>query len=471
MIQLSLEQIARACGGTLHGPDRVITGNVVTDSREVTPGGLYVARVGEHADGHDFAPAAAAAGAIGCLGERPVADLPTVVVDDVQLAFAKLGRQVVDGIDGLQIVGITGSSGKTSTKDMLGAVLSSFAPTISPVGSLNSEIGVPLTVCRLEETSKYLVAEMGADGVGHIAYLAKIAPPNIGIVLNVGKAHLGEFGSVDAIAQTKGELVEALPADGVAVLNADDPRVAAMAPRTNAKVVMVGLGEHAHFRATDIQLDAAGRASYHLTSPLGEADVQLAMFGEHQVGNSLAVIAAATALGHPLADVVAAVGQAKAASRWRMEVHELAGNVTVINDAYNANPDSMRAALRSLARMGNGRHTIAVLGQMLELGETSDEEHRKVGALAAELGINEVVAVGAGARAIADGAREGGIDAALVHESADKDAAHDLLTTTVVKPGHILILKSSRDSGLRLLGDQLVDEAGTRAFPATEDKS
>ena len=470
MIHLSLEQIAQACAGKLHGDDALITGNVVTDSREVTTGGLYVARVGEHTDGHDFAGAAAAAGAVGCLGERPVPELPTVVVEDVQLAFAKLGRRVADGIDGLEIVGITGSSGKTSTKDMLGAVLSSFAPTISPVGSLNSEIGVPLTVCRLDEESKYLVAEMGADGVGHIAYLTKIAPPKIGIVLNVGKAHLGEFGSVDAIAQTKGELVEALPDDGVAILNADDARVAAMASRTTARVLTVGVQNPADFRATNIEIDAAGRASYHLTSPLGEADVQLAMFGEHQVGNSLAVIAAATALGHSLEDVVAAVGQAKAASRWRMEVHQLGGGVTLINDAYNANPDSMRAALRSLAKMGAGRHTVGVLGQMLELGESSAQEHRQVGALAGELGISEVVAVGDGAREIAVGARESGIPSDRVHEVTDKEAAHELLTE-LVQPGHILILKSSRDSGLRLLGDQLVEEAGTSAFPATEELS
>lgn len=470
MIQLSLAQIAQACSGTLHGDDAIVTGNVVTDSREVTPGGLYVARVGEHADGHDYAAAAAAAGAVGCLGERPVPELPTIVVEDVQLAFAKLGRRVTDGIDGLEIVGITGSSGKTSTKDMLGAVLSSFAPTISPVGSLNSEIGVPLTVCRLDANSKYLVAEMGADGVGHIAYLAKIAPPKVGIVLNVGKAHLGEFGSVDAIAQTKGELVEALPSDGVAILNADDERVAAMAPRTAARVITVGVRNEADFRATNVHLDGAGRASYHLISPLGEADVRLAMFGEHQVGNSLSVIAAATALGHPLDAVVAAVGEAKAASRWRMEVHELGGGVTLINDAYNANPDSMRAALRSLAAMGVERHTVAVLGQMLELGDGSHEEHRAVGLLAAELGIREVVTVGEGARGIAEGALAGGMTESAVYHVADTEAAHQLLTK-LVKPGHILILKSSRDSGLRLLGDQLVDEAGTTAFPATEELS
>lgn len=467
MIALTLEEIEAATGGRLVGPDVRITGSVVTDSRECEPGSLYVARVGEHADGHDYVPAALEAGAVAVLGERVVDGAPCVVVDDVELAFAKVARAVVDRAENLQIVGITGSSGKTSTKDLLGAVLARFAPTIAPYGSLNSEVGVPLTVCRVDEDTRYLVAEMGASGVGHIAYLTKIAPPRIGIVLNVGQAHMGEFGSVEAIARTKGELVEALPDDGVAVLNVDDPRVRAMASRTSAKVVLVGLGEDADFRATDVSVDETGRPSYHLTSPLGEADVRLALVGEHQVGNSLSVIAAATSLGLPLADVVDAVAGAGASSRWRMEVTEVGGRVTLVNDAYNANPDSMRAALRALAHMGASRRTIAAVGEMRELGDVSRAEHAAVGELAAELGIDVLVIVGEGARPVADGARDAGMDAAGIVVVDDIDAAHDVLVERI-EEGDVVLFKSSRDSGLRVLGDRLVEESGSSAFPVTE---
>jgi len=467
VIELSLEEIATVTGGRLVGPDARITGPVVTDSRECAAGSLYVARVGEHADGHDFVPAALAVGAAGVLGERAVDGASCVVVDDVELAFAEVARAVVDRAPNLQIVGITGSSGKTSTKDLLGAVLARFAPTIAPYGSLNSEVGVPLTVCRIDEATRYLVAEMGASGVGHIAYLTKIAPPSIGIVLNVGQAHMGEFGSVEAIARTKGELVEALPQDGVAILNVDDSRVRAMASRTQAKVILVGLGEDADYRATDVSIDEAGRPSYHLTCPLGEADVRLALVGEHQVGNSLSVIAAATSLGLALGDVVEAVAGAGAASRWRMEVSEVGGGVTLVNDAYNANPDSMRAALRALAHMGTSRRSIAALGEMRELGEASHDEHTAVGQLAAELGIDRLVVVGAGAQAIAQGARTAGMTADAVTTVDDIDAAHDVLVEQIA-PGDVVLFKSSRDSGLRMLGDRLVEESGTPAFPVTE---
>ena len=470
MIELSLEEIARATGGTLHGSDAVVHASVVTDSRECVPGSLYVARVGEHADGHDYAGAAVAAGAVGILGERALDAGPTIVVENAELAFAALAREVVDRVPALEIVGITGSSGKTSTKDLLGAVLAAFAPTVSPLGSLNSEVGVPLTVCRLDAQSRYLVAEMGASGVGHIEYLTRIAPPKVGIVLNVGKAHMGEFGSVEAIARTKGELVEALPQDGFAVLNVDDERVRAMASRTQAKVVLVGLGEEADYRATNVVVDDSGRAAYDLVCPAGQAHVRLAVFGEHQVGNSLSVIAAAVSLGLPLAGVVAALAEAGAASRWRMEVHQLGGGVTVVNDAYNANPDSMRAALRSLAHMGRQRRSIAVLAEMRELGESSLAEHTDVGALAARLGIDEVYAVGDGAQGVADGASAAGMPAARVHRLVDADAAHDALAANV-RPGDILLFKSSRDSGMRFLGDKLVEEAGSSAFPATEETS
>ncbi|YAL84374.1 UDP-N-acetylmuramoyl-tripeptide--D-alanyl-D-alanine ligase [Dermacoccaceae bacterium W4C1] len=469
MIPLQLSAIAAAVGGRLEGPDGLVTSAVVTDSREAVPGSLYVARLGEHADGHDYVPQAESAGAVGVLGLRRVGERGTVIVPDVQAAFVALARHVVDSLDDLQIIGITGSSGKTSTKDLLAAVLTPRAETVAPVGSYNSEVGVPLTVCRVTERTRYLVAEMGADGVGHIAYLTKIAPPQIGIVLNVGQAHLGSFGSVEAIAQTKGELVAALPADGLAVLNADDPLVRAMAARTTAPVVLVGQAPDADYRATDIELDDLGRASFTVTTPRLQRRLSLqGLLGEHHVGNALSVLAAADGLGLDLDQTSKLIEQARPASRWRMELHELPDGVTLINDAYNANPDSMRAGIRALARMGSGgRRTWAVLGAMRELGETSVAEHHQVGRFAIESGIDLVLAVGPDAAPIAQGALAAGAAETAVLTAPDADAAAHLLEQQR-HTGDVLLLKSSRDSGLRFLGDRIVQDATHEDQSTTE---
>jgi UDP-N-acetylmuramoyl-tripeptide--D-alanyl-D-alanine ligase len=461
MIPLRLSEIAALTGGDRHGADVLVDGPVVTDSHQAAAGSLYVARIGAHADGHRYAPAAADAGAVAVLGLRPVGGLPTVVVDDVQRAFAALARGVIDRCPGLAVIGITGSSGKTSTKDMLGQLLQRAGETVAPVGSLNSEVGVPLTVCRITPTTMFLVVEMGASGVGHIAYLTRIAPPRIGIVLNVGTAHIGEFGSAAAIARTKAELVQALPdrtRGGVAILNADDPVVMAMAPKTRARVVSVGMAQDADVRAADVRLDADGRPGFILTgagAPAGGVPVQLGLHGEHQVGNALAVAATAAELGVPVETVTDGLAAGAPVSRWRMEVHRLPGGAILINDAYNANPESMAAALRALAQIGADRRTIAVLGEMLELGEGSASAHTDVGRLAAELGIDRVIAVGAGAAGIAAGARTGN---GMVDQATDADAAHDMLGTP--QRGDVVLFKSSRDSGLRYLGDRVAREAG-----------
>lgn len=462
MIRLRLAQVAAITGGRLEGPDVVVDGPVVTDSREAAAGSLYVARVGEHADGHDYVDGARAAGAVAVLGTRQVGDAPTVVVEDVQEAFAALARGVVDRADHLSVIGVTGSSGKTSTKDLLASVLSPHGATVAPVGSYNSEVGVPLTVCRVEADTQYLVAEMGADGVGHIAYLCRIAPPRIGVVLNVGQAHLQYFGSVDAIAQTKGELVEALPADGLAVLNADDPRVRAMASRATARVVTVGRAEYADLRATDVQLDELGRASFVAHTPAGTAQVRLGgLLGEHHVGNALAVIAVALELGLTLDETVRDLERARPASRWRMELFELPDGTTLVNDAYNANPDSMRAALSALHRMGSGgRRTWAVLGAMRELGPTSESEHQAIGAYAVESGAHRILAVGDGAEGIAEGARAAGAAPEAVTWVPDATVAQEVLDNQRAR-GDVMLLKSSRDSGLRFLGDRLVEDAAS----------
>jgi UDP-N-acetylmuramoyl-tripeptide--D-alanyl-D-alanine ligase len=467
VIALSLTEVAQVTGGSVVVPPGldpsavVVDGPVVTDSRESGPGGLYVARVGEHADGHDFVSGAVERGAVAALVTRPVEGVPCVVVADTQDAFAALAREVVRRLPGMAVVGITGSSGKTSTKDLLGTVLATAGPTVAPVGSFNSEVGVPLTVCRVTADTRFLVVEMGARGIGHVAYLAEMAPPRVGVVLNVGTAHVGEFGSRAAIATAKSELPAALPPEGLAVLNADDDAVRAMAAVTAARVVLVGEAADADVRATDVALDAGGRASFTVHAPEGDRAVHLGLVGRHHVGNALAVVAVATELGLSLEAVCAALESARPVSRWRMEVVERADGVTLVNDAYNANPDSMRAALGALERMGEGRRTWAVLGTMLELGDESDALHAEVGAEVVAHGVDELVVVGPAAAALAAGAREaGGAGPASgptntrVREVPDADAAEALLDAELAA-GDVVLFKSSRDAGLRLLGDRL----------------
>ncbi|MEP7193117.1 MAG: UDP-N-acetylmuramoyl-tripeptide--D-alanyl-D-alanine ligase [Actinomycetota bacterium] len=472
MIAVSLSEIALITGGQVFealdagdstGADPLVDGPVVTDSREAAPGSLYIARIGEDLDGHDFVAAACSRGAVAALTSRPVSDLPSVVVQDVQAAFVSLARALAGRNSEVVVIGITGSSGKTSTKDLLSSVLQRHGETVANVGSLNSEVGVPLTVCRITATTAYLVLEMGSRGIGHIDYLTGIAPPKIGVVLNVGTAHVGEFGSRGAIARAKAELVQALPETGFAVLNADDPMVWDMAGQTRAHVIGVGESPRASVRAADITLDTQGRASFALVTDQGTAPVVLRFHGEHHVGNALAVAAVALAVGMPLGEVVDALGDARPLSRWRMEVHERADGVTIVNDAYNANPDSMRAALKALAAMGHGRRTWAVLGEMLELGPDSAGEHEAVGRFATRLGISRVVAVGPGARPIHQGARDeasgGSGSGESVSVVADTEAAYQLLRQDV-RPGDVVLVKSSHDAGLRLLGDQLVEDTG-----------
>ncbi|WP_347350414.1 UDP-N-acetylmuramoyl-tripeptide--D-alanyl-D-alanine ligase [Intrasporangium sp.] len=461
MIPLLLARVAELTGGVLHGDvldgDRaralVVDGPVVTDSRECLAGSLYVARVGEHADGHDFVPAAAARGAVAALTARPVDGLPCVVVPDTQLAFGRLARGVLAAAPGVRVVGITGSSGKTSTKDLLAAVLATAGPTVAPEGSYNGEIGVPLTVCRITPATRFLIVEMGARGVGHVAYLTEIAPPQVGIVLNVGTAHLGEFGSRENIARAKAELPQALPPTGLAILNADDPLVAEMAEGLAARVCLFGTSQRAQVRAEGVVLDEAGRAAYTLVAPQGRAPVRLALVGAHHVANSLAVAAAALELGLEPDAIAAALGRARPVSRWRMEVTRRADGVVVVNDAYNANPESMRAALDALAAMATSGRRWAVVGEMLELGTASAAAHAEIGRYAAQLGIDRIVAVGEGARAI--GAPEW---------VADTGAAFDLLRVELV-PGDVVLFKSSRDSGLRWLGDRVAGRGETPGEP------
>jgi len=460
MIALRLTEIARLTGGRLVGistadaADLVVDGPVVTDSREAGPGGLYIARIGENLDGHAFVAGARDAGAVAAVTSREVAELPCVVVADVQDAFAAIARAVADRAVGLTVIGITGSSGKTSTKDLLGAVLARHGETVAPVGSYNSEVGVPLTVTRVTEGTRYLVIEMGARGIGHLRYLASMAPPRIGVVLNVGTAHVGEFGSREAIATAKAELVEALPADGVAVLNADDPIVRAMTARTSARIVLVGEAPDADVRAEAVVLDPDGQPAFDIVAGDGSAPVRLGLVGRHHVGNALAVAAVALECGMPLPEVADALQAARPVSRWRMEITDRPDGVRVVNDAYNANPDSMAAALHAVTAMRGRGRAVAVLGTMLELGVESEPGHRGVGRLAGELGVGLLVVVGEEARPMCAGAAETGLACTWV---PDADAAYAILSSEVA-PGDVVLFKSSRDAGLRWLGERFAGE-------------
>ena len=497
MIALTAAEIADITNGRLAAEPGITPASVVTDSREATAGSLYVAKPGENADGHDFVGAAFDRGAVLALVEREVADAagtnyPAVVVEDAVLAMGALAAESVRRIRARRaaagaaftVIGITGSAGKTTTKDLLAGIFAAAdaeGATVAPQGSYNGEIGVPLTVFKADFDTRYLVIEMGATGIGHIQYLADMVRPEIGVVLGVGSAHAGEFGGIDNIAVAKGELVEALPAEGTAVLNLDDSRVAAMAARTRARVLgytsrAAGIGQDNSVqtdvaqadvvRAEGVELNAEGHPEFELYLPgdvtsTGQAQqettqhhVAAKLIGAHHIANLLAAAAAAHAAGIPGAQIAASLSAQTAASRWRMERTERPDGVTVINDAYNANPESMRAALRTLAELGRGRRTWAVLGAMLELGPDSIREHMAVGTQVVRLNISRLVVVGREARSLYVSAVNEGSwgDECVFAETADE--AYELLQAEL-QPGDLVLFKSSNGIGLRHLGDRI----------------
>ncbi|MBM9508242.1 UDP-N-acetylmuramoyl-tripeptide--D-alanyl-D-alanine ligase [Actinacidiphila acididurans] len=448
MVPMTLDEIAAAVGGVLYDvpePRAVVDRAAVIDSRHAGPGCLFVALPGERTDGHRFAAAAVASGAVAVLAARPV-DVPAIVVPDPLDALARLARTVMTRLDSPTVVALTGSAGKTGTKDLLSQLLAKAGTTVATPLSYNNQIGLPLTVLRADAATRCLLLEMGASRAGHITYLTGIVPPTVGLVLNVGTAHLGEFGgSKEAIATAKGELVEALPPDGLAVLNADDPYVMAMSARTTARVLTFGRAA-GDVRATRVELDRDGRPSFTLTHDGSSAPVRLGMYGEHHVANATAAAAVALSLGVALDDVAETLGSARQLTPGRMEVVERPDGVTVVNDAFNANPDSMDAALNALAAMSAGRRrTIAVLGEMRELGAESAAYHAELGRRVAAAGVAVLVAVG-------------GLEAALVHGQAqahgvsstlvpDRDAALEYLSGCLA-PGDLVLVKGSHSAGL-----------------------
>lgn len=457
MIPMSLQQVATAVGGSLQDcdPDTVVQ-TVVTDSREAGPGALFIAVVGETHDGHDHVSDALASGAVAALVSRAVTG-PHVLVEDTVVAAGRLARAVIDASEVLQVVALTGSSGKTSTKDLLRVVLSTFGPTIAPQGSFNNELGLPRTVFEVTEQTRYLVAEMGARGIGHIRYLCGIAPPDVSLFLNVGHAHLSEFGSQEGIAEAKSEILAALPANGVAVVNADDARVMARAHVAPGRVVSFGQSPSATVRISALDLEE-GHPVVTLTHDGDSVQIRPLVFGEHQGFNIAAAVAAAVALDLDFTAAAHSLEGARLDSRWRMEVDQTPDGVTVINDAYNANPESMAAGLRSLAAMGRGRRTWAVLGEMRELGPTSAAEHDAIGRLCVRLNISRLIAVGPGAKPIHMGAAHEGSwgDESIAVPSVDD--AIDLLRRDVA-PGDVVLVKASRAVGLERVAQALLGEA------------
>ncbi len=460
MIPMTLARIAEVVGGTLadeSAAEVLVTAPAALDNRAVEPGGLFVAVVGERVDGHDYAAAALEAGAAAWLGTRRV-EGPGVLVEDPVAALSRLARHVVGAVGGLTVAALTGSAGKTGTKDYLAAVLAAHGETVATRGNHNNELGVPLTVLATTPTTRYLVVEMGARGRGHVAALCEVAPPAVAAVLNVGTAHVGEFGSREAIAVAKGEIVEALDPDGVAVLAADDPLVAPMASRTDARVLTWGTGAHGDVdvRHTAGSTDELGRATFELTHAGRTETVALRQPGVHQVLNATAAATMALGMGLDLADVAEALRGAEAASPWRMELHTRADGLVVINDAYNASPASTAAALDSLATMRRPGRRIAVLGEMRELGAESRDLHREVGRHAAELGLDVLVVVGEAGEDLAQGAREVAGWAGEAILTASREAATDWLRQNVTADDVVLV-KASRGVALEHVAHGLLE--------------
>ncbi|HUV48957.1 MAG TPA: UDP-N-acetylmuramoyl-tripeptide--D-alanyl-D-alanine ligase [Actinomycetes bacterium] len=457
MIPTTLADVADAAGGRLvdAADDSLEVVGVESDSRKVGPGSLFVALEGTRVDGHDFASRAVAAGALAVLGTRPTG-VPTIVVTDVLAALGALARFHVDRLADTTVVAITGSVGKTTAKDLIAAVLEADGPTISPPGSFNNELGLPLTVLSATPDTRYLVLEMGARGRGHIDYLCSIAPPHIGVELMVGTAHLSEFGSREAIADAKAELVRALPETGTAILNADDDLVRDMANQTPAPVLWFGRHPGSQVSADNIEYDALDRASFTLTTPRGKAPVSLMLVGGHAVPNALAAAAVGSAVGMDTAAIGDALSAAAPRSRWRMEITERADGLVVINDAYNASPESMRAALKSLKNIAGKRRSWAVLGEMLELGESSMAEHDAIGRLVVRLDVQRLVVVGEGARPMHLAA---GLEGSWGQESVfvpDVESAVALLCDEV-RPDDVVLVKASRAAGLEAVAARLLD--------------
>ncbi|MEY4276199.1 MAG: hypothetical protein RIS26_662 [Actinomycetota bacterium] len=462
MIRLTLSEIAEIVGGEVRGADVEVFGSVETDSRLVSAGSLFFAKPGEVTDGHNFIGSAKNLGAVAAVVERFVdeVDLPQIRVGDVVIALGKLAAAVLAKVrlaGNLKVVGITGSNGKTSTKNMLRAILSQAGETIAPIESYNNEVGAPISVLKVNEQTRYLVAELGAGGLGSIEYLANITKPDIGVVLKVGLAHAGAFGGLETTKKIKSEMVSALDSQAKFVYNFDDSNVVDMKSLTEAEAIGFGTNSSAGFYFDNVELSIDGTAA-DIHYPDGDiARLTLHILGEHQMMNATAAIAVADLLGIPRAQVRAALEKMELAERWRMQLTRRSDGVAVINDAYNASPDSMKAALQTLAHIGRNKfRTIAVLGEMAELGEFSAEAHDQLGRLVVRYNIDRLVVVGAGAKLIHMGAMfEGSWDGESIYFDSSSEALQHIRGMLV--SGDIVLVKSSKSANLRHLGDDLLE--------------
>jgi UDP-N-acetylmuramoyl-tripeptide--D-alanyl-D-alanine ligase len=467
MIALTPTEVAAITGGELGGPaastDPLMS--VVIDSRAATDAALFVALPGEHVDGHDYLEAAAGAGAAAAIVSRDVPDapLPYIRVPDAAAALADLAREVLARLRAageVVVVGITGSVGKTTTKDLLSVLLAPLGDLVAPVASFNNEIGLPLTVLRADLETRVLVLEMGADAPGNLTFLTSIAPPDIAVELIVGHAHLGGFGSIEGVATAKAELVQGLAPGGVAVLNADDVRVASMATLAE-RVLTFGRSTSADVRAADVTTGPDGHAELTLVAAQGHARLRLGLAGDHHVTNALAAAAVALHLGRPIEEIAATLAAVQPISPHRMQLTDRADGIRVIDDAYNANPTSMRAALAALAAMTSDRRSVAVIGEMLDLGPESAHEHAEIGRHARALRIDEVIVVGEQARPVLDAVLEAGGSARF----AEDLAAAERLLGTLLTPGDAVLVKGSNGTGLYRLAGALAAETSLVGAP------
>ena len=451
MIKLTVAEIADIVGGELENISANFQTNAypVIDSRAAKPGTFFVAFNGEHNDGHDFVKEAISRGAEFALATKSTG-APAIIVSNVLVALTKLATEVRNRLTNLKVIGITGSQGKTTTKDLLRHVLSISGETVAVLESYNNEIGVPLLILACNENTKFCIVEMGARHIGDISHLVSIAQPQIGVVLVVGRAHIGEFGSRENIATAKSELIRGLPNSGIAILGNYDEFTPLMA--ANQSIAVVNFGEKAgcDVRAADVEV-REGRAHFDLVTPDGRAAVSLQLLGLHQIPNALAAAAVATALEIPIDSIAAALSTAEVSSKWRMAISET-NELLLINDSYNANPESMAAALRTLVLLAQerGGASWAFLGKMQELGASSALEHQKIGRLVSEIGIDHLVTIGTDEYELADEG-ESELHSFPSHIAALEMVAH-------FAPGDVVLVKASRSESFELLADQLLNK-------------
>ena len=461
MFDLTLGQVCEIVGGELLGDASIRVSGISIDSRTTKPGELFAAIVGERVDGHDFVADARSHGAVLTLSTQPV-DGPHILVADVVIALGKLAQHVRSNLLDLIVIGITGSQGKTTTKELLAAVLSSAARTVAPKGNFNNEIGAPLSLLHCTAETKYCIVEMGARHKGDIAHLCSIAQPNIGLVLKVGTAHVGEFGSVAAIAETKSELISTLQPTAVAILGQYDEFTPKMSALHKGRIVTFGESSGCEIRATDIEI-REGRAHFDLVTPEGRTAVGLRIVGLHQVANALAVAAVASVLGLTLDQIAGGLSTAESSAKWRMEISEL-DSLVLINDSYNASPEATSAALQTLVHFAQerGGEAWAFLGKMHELGESSDQDHAAIGTLASELGIDHLVCVAAPeyAQAIPTDS------ATTVHTFASKEEAASMVAS--MNKGDVVLVKASRSEKLEELAE-LITQAWSKRIQEMAD--